>query len=63
MIADELAFVGTLNKITPVKAIGRRKLPTDEGMLATLRSDYFAAVRGGKLHSFGDLTTLPGVSA
>ncbi|ASJ74532.1 aminotransferase class IV [Granulosicoccus antarcticus] len=63
LIADELAIGGTLNEITPVKAIGRRELATDTGMLATLRSDYFASVRGGKPHPFAELTTLPKVSA
>jgi branched-chain amino acid aminotransferase len=56
-IADELAFVGTLNEITPVRSLDGRQL--GEGpIIRALAERYYAAATGTQPHPSVDLSLL-----
>jgi branched-chain amino acid aminotransferase len=56
-IADELAFVGTLNEITPIRSIDGRQL--GEGpIIRALAERYYAAATGTQPHPSVDLSLL-----
>lgn len=52
LVADELALCGTLAEVTLVRSIDGAQLSTHSGILQTLQTRYFDAVRGVDPHPY-----------
>jgi branched-chain amino acid aminotransferase len=55
-VADEIALVGTLAEVTPVRSIDGFRLRTENGVIARLREQYLATVRGTENAGLVDLS-------
>ena len=60
-IADELALIGTLTELTPIRSIDDRPLPPADGVLATLHRAYRDAVKGVRPPPTAEMFPIPQV--